>query len=145
MKTTRTILTVLCAVGFVGLMVGCAFQDYLTPCFVDERVAEYTGAELTNGPFTSIADAKRLGREMNFISVEKREAWLQEIEKNSRLHAFLADSIAVNLIPAQELQKTLFSPTGVFGAMTGLMGLGAGAVFFKRPGDLRPEDVEDVA
>lgn len=144
MKITRTILTVLCAIGFIFLIASCAMQDYLTPCFIDERVAEYTGAELTNGLFTSIADAKRLGREMNFVSVEKREVLLQEIEKGGRLHAFLTDSIAVNLIPAQELQKTLFSPTGVFGAMTGLMGLGAGAMFIRRPGDLRPEDVEEV-
>lgn len=145
MKMLRTLTTVVCLVVFIALMVGCVMQDYLSPMYIDKRIGECTGAKMTSLlPFTTIADGKRLGRELNFISVEKREAWLQAIEKDGRLQAFLSDSIAVNLISAQELQKTLFSPTGVFGAMTGLMGLGAGAMFIRRPGDLRPEDVEEA-
>lgn len=140
----KTIIAVLCLVAFVILMGACAMQDYITPCFIDKRVSAYTGAELTNGPYTSIADAKRLGKEMNYVSVEKREALLQEVKKDSRLHAFLADALSANLIDANALRETLFAPTGVFGALTGLLGLGAGALFIKRPGDLRKEDVEEV-
>ena len=145
MKTLRTLTTAVCIVVFVALMVGCAMQDYLVPCYIDERVGEYTDANMTSLlPFTTIADAKRLGEELNFVGVEKREALLQEVKKDSRLRAFLADSVANNLIPAEALRETLFSPTGVFGALTGLMGLGAGAMFIRRPGDLRPEDVEEA-
>ncbi len=145
MKTLRTLTAAICLILFVALMVGCALQDYLVPCYIDERVGEYTDANMTSlMPFTTIADGKRLGKEMNFVSVEKQEAWLQEIEKDSRLHIFLADSVKGQLIMAEALRETLFSPTGVFGALTGLMGLGAGAMFIKRPGDLRKEDVEEV-
>ena len=120
-------------------------QDYFVPCYIDERVGEYTGAKMTSLlPVTTIADAIRLGEEMNFVATEKREVWLQRIEKDHRTHTFLANSIAFNLINARELQETVFAPTGVFGALTGLMGLGAGAMFIKRPGDLRKEDVEEV-
>ena len=140
----KTLLAVLCLVAFAALMGACAMQDYLVPCYVDERVGEYTGAALTNGLYTTIADAKRLGKEMNYVSVEKREALLEEVKKNSRLHSFLADALSDNLIDANAFRETLFAPTGVFGALTGLLGLGAGAVFIKRPGDLRKEDVEEV-
>lgn len=119
-------------------------QDYITPCFIDQRVGEYTNAPLTNGPYTSIADAKRLGKEMNYVSVEKREALLHEVKKNNRLHAFLADALSANLIDANALRETWFGPTGVVSAMTGMLGLGAGWMFLKRPGDLRKEDVEEV-
>lgn len=145
MKILRTLSAALCLVLFVALMVGCAMQDYLVPCYVDERVGEYTDTNMTSLlPITTIADAKRLGKELNFVSVEKREVLLQEIEKDSRLHTFLADSLKGQLIIADALRETLFAPTGVFGALTGLLGLGAGAMFIKRPGDLRKEDVEEV-
>ncbi len=141
----KTLSVVLCITGFVILMGACALQDYVVPCYVNERVGEYTGTNMTSlAPYTTIADAKRLGKEMNYVSVEKREALLEEVKKNSRLHAFLADALSVNLIDANALRETLFAPTGVFGALTGLLGLGAGAMFIRRPGDLRPEDVEEA-
>ena len=143
-KTIRVSIAVLCSVLFALLIASCAVQDYLTPCWIDDRTAVYTEAELTNGPFTSIADAKRLGRELNFVHIEKREALLSEIEKDSRLHGFLVGAMQDNLIDARALQETLFSPTGAFGALIGLMGLGTGAMFIRRPGDIRPEDVEDA-
>ncbi len=146
MKTLRTLTAAICLAAFIALMVGCAMQDYLVPCYIDERVGEYTDANMTslNPLYTTIGDAKRLGAELDFVGVEKREALLGAIKKDSRLRAFLADSIVSNLIPAEALRETLFNPTGVFGALTGLMGLGAGAMFIKRPGDLRKEDVEEV-
>ena len=146
MKTLRTLSAALCLAAFAVLMGACAMQDYIIPCVIDERVGEYTDANMTdlNPFFTTIADAKRLGKELNFVSVEKREAMLEQVKKDSRLKAFLANSVADNLIPAEALRETMFAPTGVFGALTGLLGLGAGAMFIKRPGDLRKEDVEEV-
>jgi hypothetical protein len=145
MKIFRILTAAICLVLFVALMVGCAMQDYLVPCYVDERVGEYTDANMTSLlPFTTIADAKRLGKELNFVGVEKREAFLEAVKKDSRLKAFLANSVSDNLIPAEALRETLFGPTGVFGAATGMLGLGAGWMFLKRPGDLRKEDVEEV-
>ena len=144
MKTVRIMIALFCITGFTLLMGACALQDYITPCHIDGRTAEYTDSILTDGPFTSIADAKRLGRELNFVHVENREAWIKAMEKDGRLHSFLVDSISENLIDARALQETLFAPDGAFGALTGLLGLGAGAMFIKRPGDLRKEDVEEA-
>lgn len=141
----KTLSAIVCLTLFTIIMGACALQDSVTPCFIDERVGEYTGAGMTTlVPYTTIADAKRLGKEMNFVSVEKREALLEEVKKNSRLHAFLADALSSNLIDANSLRETLFGPTGVASALTGLLGLSAGAMFIKRPGDLRKEDVEDI-
>ncbi len=145
MKTLRTLTAAICLTLFVALMVGCAMQDYLVPCYIDKQVGEYADAEMTSLlPFTTIADAKRLGREMNYVSVEKREALLQEIEKDGRRHANLTEGHQLNLIDANALRKTLFSPTGAVSALAGLVGLGAGTFLLKRPGDLRKEDVEEA-
>ena len=145
MKYVRTITAIVCLIAFAALMVVAGCQDSITPCYVDERVGEYTGANMTSLlPYTTIADAKRLGREMNYMSVEKREALLEAVKKNSRLHAFLTNALSDNLIDANSLRETLFGPTGVASALAGMLGLGAGAMFIKRPGDLRKEDVEEV-
>ena len=145
MKIFRTLTAAICIILFVALMVGCAMQDYLVPCYIDERVGEYTGAEMTSLlPVTTIADAIRLGEELNFVATEKREAWLQRIEKDSRLHTFLAEGHKLHLIDANALRETVFGPTGVVSAFAGLIGLGAGTFLLKRPGDLRKEDVEEV-
>lgn len=141
----KTISAILCVVAFAVIMGACAMQDSVVPCYIDERVGEYTGASMTSlVPYTTIADAKRLGKEMNYVSVEKREALLEAVKKDSRFHAFLTDALSSNLIDANSLRETLFGPTGVASALTGLLGLSAGAMFIKRPGDLRKEDVEDV-
>ena len=146
MKTLRTLTAAVCLILFVALMVGCAMQDHLVPNYIDERIGERTGAEMTSlNPFyTTLADAKRLGRELNFVSVEKREALLQEIEKGSRLDAFLAEGHEVYMLDANALRKTLFGPAGAVSALMGLVGLGAGTFLLKRPGDLRKEDVEEA-
>jgi len=146
MKTLRTLSAALCLILFVALMVGCAMQDYLIPNYIDKRIGDRTGAEMVGGPmpYTTIADAQRLGRELNFVSVEKREALLQEIERGSRLDAFLAEGHELHMIDANALRETVFGPTGVVSALTGLIGLSAGWGLLKRPGDLRKEDVEEV-
>jgi hypothetical protein len=146
MKIFRTLTAAICLTLFIALMAGCAFQDHFIPNYIDKRVGERTGAEMTSlNPFyTTLADAKRLGRELNFVSVEKREALLQEIEKGGRLDTFLAEGHAVYMLDANTLRKTLFGPTGVVSAFAGLIGLGAGTFLLKRPGDLRKEDVEEV-
>jgi hypothetical protein len=146
MKTLRIITTALCLIVFLALMGACAMQDHLVPNYIDERIGERTGAKMTSlNPFyTTLADAKRLGRELNFVSVEKREALLQEIEKDSRLDAFLAEGHELYMIDANALRETLFGPTGAVSALTGMLGLGAGWAFLKRPGDLRKEDVEEA-
>jgi hypothetical protein len=56
----------------------------------------------------------------------------------------LANSVSDNLIPAEALRETLFGTNGVVSAAMGMLGLGAGWMFLKRPGDLRKEDVEEV-
>ncbi len=146
MKTLRTLTAAICLVAFIALMIGCAFQDHFVPNYIDERMGERTGAPMTSlNPFyTTLADAKRLGRELNFVSIEKREALLQEIEKGSRLDAFLAEGHEVYMLDANALRETLFGPTGVVSALTGLIGLSAGWGLLKRPGDLRKEDVENA-
>ena len=142
-RLIKILTAVLCIAGFTVLVMAAGCQDYLVPCYVDERVGEYTDANMTSlFPITTIADAKRLGKELNFVAKERREALLEQVKKDSRLRAFLANNIADNLIPANALRETLFAPTGVFGALTGLLGLGAGAMFIKRPGDLPPDQVE---
>ncbi len=143
MKFFRTLIAVLCLAGFTLLMGACAMQDYLVPNYIDGRVGAYTESGRTSLlPYTTIADAKRLGREMNYVSVEKREDLLQEIEKDSRFHTFLAEGHKLYLIDANSLRETLFGPTGAVSALAGLLGLGAGTFLLKRPGDLRREEVE---
>lgn len=144
-RLIKTLTAVLCIAGFTALMGACAMQDHLVPNYIDERIGERTGTKMTSlVPYTTVADAKRLGRELNFVRVEKREALLQEIEKGDRYDSFLAESHRLYLIDGNALRETLFGPTGVVSALAGLIGLSAGTFLLKRPGDLPPDQVEEA-
>jgi len=145
MKILKTLSAILCLIAFAVLMGACAMQDYLVPCFIDGRVGEFAESEMTSiMPYTTLADADRLDREMERTQAEWTMYFTQMLEERNLKHQFLAQGLQLNKIPAEALRETLFAPTGVFGALTGLLGLGAGAMFIKRPGDLRKEDVEEV-
>lgn len=145
-RLIKTLTAVLCIAGFTALMGACAIQDHLVPNYIDKRMGERTGAKMTSlNPFyTTLADAKRLGRELNFVSIEKREALLQEIEKGGRFDAFLAKGHELYMIDANALRETWFGANGVVSAAMGMLGLGAGWMFLKRPGDLPPDQVENA-
>ncbi len=145
MKTLRTLTAAICLTLFVALVVVAGCQDYVMPCYVDERVGKYTGEEMTSlMPYTTVADSDRLELEMEYV----QEGWIlyfeQMLEERELEYDFLTTGLQRNRDDARELQAVLFAPDGAFGAMTGLLGLGAGWMFLKRPGDLRKEDVEEV-
>jgi len=127
-------LIIVVLVGFLG----CAgFQDALTPCYIDQEIGEYTESNMTSFvPFTSLFDAKRLKRRMNFIHQMNQEEISRLGVDDGMLYVFLNDSVTLGMGDASQLQETIFSPSGPIGLLvtTSLGGL-LGATLISKPSD----------
>ena len=119
-------------------MIGCAaVQDAVVPCYISPLSIEYAKAEPTVFlPFTTLWDAKRIDMKMDFIHLSNQVA-------DKMKYDFLKGLNIVHMMPAQELQAALFSPTGPLGLLLpGLSGTGLGWLLLKRPGDKSVKDIE---
>lgn len=118
-------------VGFLATVLltifSCAaFQDAITPCFIDPACIQFADANVPTWlPWTTIADAGYVNDKMDYI----RD--MSELE-----YSYLKDGMVLHLADARELQRTLFSPEGPIGLLLpALGGLGIGALAIRRPQD----------
>lgn len=113
------------------VILGCAsFQDVITPCFISPAAMEYADANATSIlPWTTLFDARRIARKMDYV-----HSWNQL--KDRIKYDFLRGTTQFHINAAEELQTTLFSPTGPLALLipTSLAAT-AGALLFSKPTD----------
>ena len=121
-------------VGFLG----CAgFQDALTPCYIDREIGEYAEDDMTSFvPFTSLFDAKRLKRRMDYVHEMNQEQISRLHVDDIMVYSFLNDSITIGMKDSSQLQETIFSPSGPLGLLIPtLLGGTLGATLISKPSD----------
>lgn len=136
-KIVSTLMMTLIAI-VLAAFIGCSgFQDALTPCYIDESVGEYTEEEMTSFlPYTTLFDAKRLKRCMDWMHLTKQEAFQRLQEDDVMLYTFLNDGMVLGMQDAEQFKHTVFDPTGPIGLMmTTLLGGTLGATLISKPGD----------
>ncbi len=121
--------------AFVGLAVffGCAsVQDIITPCFISPKALDYTKEDgATFLPYTSLWDAKRVNRKMDYVYLVKKGYEKLEYE-------YLKGITGISMRASEEFQTTIFSPSGPVGALLPtLFGGTLGALLIRRPGDTK--------
>lgn len=112
-------------------ILGCAtIQDVIVPCYIPERALRYTGSKGTSFlPYTSLWDAERIDRLVDFTHRKKR---LQDDLE----HGFIKGLNVFHIGSAKQLRTSIFSPQGLVGSLVPtLLGGGLGALLIKRPGD----------
>jgi hypothetical protein len=120
------------------VFIGCAsMQDAVVPCYVDPAVGEYTGEPMTSFlPYTTLWDAKRLKRHMDYAYQVNQEMFLRSRKDDRMLYGFIDDSIAIGMADAMQLKEAVFSPSSPIGALLPtLLGGTLGAVLISKPGD----------
>lgn len=113
------------------VILGCAsFQDVITPCWVSPAATKYADANATSIlPWTTLFDARRIARKMDFV-----HSWNQL--KDRMKYDFLRGITRFHINAAEELQATLFSPTGPIGLLvTTSLGATAGTLLLSKPSD----------
>jgi hypothetical protein len=140
-KLGKGLVTLICVAGLV-IMFGCAgMQDIATPIHIDKAAIEYAGVEATSYlPWTTVWDSRRVLAYMNYMHTQTQVAYKRLQQDDNLTHAFLLNSVEVNLADAVGLQKQLFDPTGPIGLLLpALFGTGIGAMFIPRK---RERDLE---
>ena len=140
-KLGKGLVTLICVVGLV-IMFGCTtFQELVTPCHIDKKAPENAGMEATSYlPWTTVWDARRVFAHLNYMHTQTQIAYERLQQDDSFTHAFLLNSVEVNLADAIGLQEQLFDPAGPIGLLLpALFGGGIGAMFIPRR---REKDLE---
>jgi len=131
-KLQKTLIGI-CALGLV-LFIGCgAFQDAITPAYIDPAAIDFADANVPLlMPYTTIIDAKYVDKKMDLIySIGQLE------------YSYLKHNLAFHLAVAEQLKQAVFSPKGGLGLLIpALSGLGIGAFGIKRPQDKK--EIEEL-
>ena len=133
---------VLMLVGFLGC---AAFQDIVTPCYIDAEAMEYAGVEPNDvkvlGLFTSLWDAKRLGRKMDRVTAENQKHLNRMIIDDVDHHAYVSANQLTHVQEAEDFKQMAFSPSGPVGMMFPMLtAFGIGALGISKPKDKRVID-----
>ena len=139
MNPVQKLLTILSAVILVTVLGCSAWMEGGTPAYIDPAAIEYSKAEPTVfTPYTSLWDARRIRREMNFQYFTKKVQAARNIEDIDMRHRHLDDAMQIHIASAEELRDTLFSPTGPLSILfAAIPALGLGAYLIPRPADKR--------
>ncbi len=124
-KLQKTLMGVciLCLVLFIGCG---AFQDAITPAFIDPAAIDFADADVPLlMPYTTIIDSKYVDKKMDLVH------GIGQLE-----YSYLKHNLAFHLAVAEQLKQTVFSPQGGLGLLIpALGGLGIGTFGLSKPKD----------
>ena len=130
-KKLKSLIVGVCILALV-VMFGCSsFQEAITPTYVDKSAAAWADVPTTLlTPYTTLFDAKRVGRAIDFkLTIERIKGGYYKNVTN------------LSILAGEELKTTLFSPQGPVGlALPMLFGGTLGALLIPRPGDKKRSD-----
>jgi len=112
---------------FLLIVLGCsAFQDAITPCYIDPDVATYANEPLTEMlPYTTLFDAKRIKAKMDYI-----------YDSSKLKHFYLLGELDYHILGAEETKQMVFSPEGPIGMLAiGLPAFSLGWLGVSKPAD----------
>jgi len=140
MKKLAKTIGLMLAVAMILILLGCSsMQDAVTPEWIPKDVGLYTGQPMTSiMPYTTIADAKRLGVWIDYVSTGYQIQFERLSENDLRKVANMKKIQRGHHRRAAELKNEMFSPTGTGSILLGMLPAGIlGSVLIRRPGDVK--------
>ena len=132
----NTLLTLIASVILVTVLGCSAWMEGVTPSHIDLAAIDYANTDATTYlPYTSLWDARRIKREMEFMHLSEQTRIARDMEDDQMRYRQLNDAMQTNIASAEELRNTLFSPTGPVSMLSAALGLGLGAFLIPRPSD----------
>jgi len=136
-KKLKTLIVGVAALLLVVLFGCSAMMDRATLCYMDEEAAAYADEDVkTIFGFTSLWEAVRVGKKMDYVHTFNQIEWERLQENDNMKHNFLQESQNGYIASAKEFQQTVFTPNGPVGMLLPtLFGGTLGALLIPRPGD----------
>ncbi len=137
MNWVQKILATVLAIILVAILGCSAWQDGITPAYIDPAAINYSGENpLVFTPYTSLWDLKRIDRALDLKHYKTQVEISRYVEDDRIKYNYLKDGMQINMISAEELKGTLFSPTGPIGLlMAAAPAFGLGALLISKPSD----------
>lgn len=122
---------VLLLIVFMGTS---CIQDAIIPQEIDQKAFDYTGEKPTRyAPWTTIHDAKRVQRAMEYVHLTKQETAKRLSEDDAVFYDYINGTMTINFENAQQIKQAVFDPAGPLALMfPALAGLGLGR-YLKSP------------
>jgi len=137
----KVILVAISATMLIAFFGCAAFQDALTPAYIEPEAAEYAKTEkMSFMPYTTLLDADRVGKRMAYVHKLTQLGLARDIEDDVIRYGFLNDIHLAHIQNAQAFQSQVFSVDSPLGLlMPTLFGGTLGALLIRRPGDKKKE------
>ena len=91
-KKLETFIVTICALGLVVLFGGSCITDIATPCHIEEDAVFYADEKPTSYlPWTTLWDAERIDRKMDFMHQLRQINLLRELEDDDLNYCYIKD------------------------------------------------------
>lgn len=126
MTKLQKLLICICSLFFIVILGCSAFQDAITPCYIDIDAATYANEPLTEIlPYTTLFDAKRIRAKMDYI-----------FESTKLKHFYLLSEMDYHIANSEQTKQMVFSIEGPIGLLAaGLPMFTLGWIGLSKPGD----------
>lgn len=137
MNRLQKILVVIFA-SMVFVLIGCsAWMEGITPAYIDSDAITYSGEKPTIfTPWTSLWDLRRMDRALDHMHYRNQKEIARELQDDQDQYKYLKDAMQINMMSAEQLRDTLFSPEGgLISLILAGSGFGLGSMLLSKPGD----------
>lgn len=133
----QKMLVLVCSVLLVTVLGCSSWMDGLTPTFIEPGILEYADSKPTIfTPYTSLWDAKRVLRDLDYRFVTSQTKLARSLEDNDTHYKHMRKIMKVNIASSEELRDTLFSPAGPLSILfAAVPSLALGGYLIQRPSD----------
>jgi len=149
MKRIKDVLLIVVSIVMLGIL-GCAsLLDEVTPAAINDRAIKYAEKTKEDIGFPTLADVKRLKTDIIINHRDKQISLKRIAEDDTRAYGDALDFINSSIASAEYVQNLVVgsegNPISILGLLAPLgIGTALGRRYFKRPGDLTPEEAKAV-
>ena len=131
MTKLQKLLVGMSALLLIGMLGCAAFQNAITPCWIEEDCRLYADANVPRlMPYTTIADADYVDKKMDYVHDMGRKNYL-----------FLKGVLGDSRMDAEQFKAFAFNPQGPIGLLTASLPMfGLGALLVSKPSDKKEID-----
>jgi len=153
-KKMKKVVIALVSLILIAAGIGCSTSlSYLiTPADKDQDAVNYAVEAGVAEPneykgYFNLDKAIKLMKDVSIAYTIRKQKLVQALEREETTHSILSETTKANRDVALEREEALFGPTGILSVgltLAGISGAGVLGLMRKRPGDVTPQEMQNV-